>query len=89
MGHPPANRDVMHEPSVAETVRAIRDYLDRNPNAQDTLAGISQWWLTKLGTKPRAATVKDALEELVREGLLTEHKGKDAQISYRMKYPAA
>ena len=89
MGHPPANRDVMQEPSVAETVRAIRDYLDRNPNAQDTLAGISQWWLTKLRTKPRAATVKDALEELVREGLLTEHKGKDAQISYRMKYPAA
>jgi hypothetical protein len=77
----------MHEPGVAETVRAIMGYLRRNPNAQDTQAGILQWWLTDLATKPRAATVKQALDDLVRDGSLSEHKGKDAQISYRMKNP--
>ena len=77
----------MHEPSVAETVRAIMEYLRRNPNAQDTEAGILQWWLTDLHVKPRAATLKQALESLVRDGFLSEHKGKDSQISYRMKNP--
>lgn len=75
----------MHEPNVTETVRAIMEYLRQNPNAQDTQDGILQWWLTELPTKPRHATVKKALEDLVRAGLLNEHKGKDAQISYRMK----
>lgn len=75
----------MHEPGVAETVRAILEYLRKNPNAQDTQDGILQWWLTELPTKPRDATVKKALEDLVRAGLLSEHKGKDAQISYRMR----
>jgi len=78
---------VMHEPSIAETVRAIREYLRKNPNAQDTQAGILHWWLTELPTKPRDATVKQALEDLVYDGFLSEHKGKDAQISYRMKNP--
>jgi len=78
---------VMHEPGVAETVRAIREYLRKNPNAQDTQPGILQWWLTELPTKPRDATVKQALEDLVYDGFLSEHKGKDAQISYRMKNP--
>ena len=58
----------MHEPSVAETVRAIREYLRKNPNAQDTQAGILHWWLTELPTKPRDATVKQALEDLVHDG---------------------
>lgn len=77
----------MDEPSVAETIRAIRDYLRQNPNAQDTQDGILHWWLTELPTKPREVIVKKALEYLVREGLLSEHRGKDAQVSYRMKNP--
>ena len=75
----------MREPSVAETVRAILDYLRKYPNAQDTQAGIQQWWLADLPSKPRDATVRQALDELVRDGFLSEHKGKDAQISYRKK----
>jgi len=78
----------MKEPSVAETVRAILDYLRKNPKAQDTQAGILHWWLTDLPTKPRDATLREALDKLVRDGFLSEHKGKDAQISYRMKTPS-
>jgi len=64
------------------------EYLRENPNAQDTQAGILQWWLTDLPIKPRDATVKRALEDLVRDGWLSQHKGKDSQISYRMKNPS-
>jgi hypothetical protein len=85
--HVQAATTAMKEPSVAETVQAILDYLRKNPKAQDTLPGIVQWWLTDLPVKPRAATVKQALDKLVRDGCLSENKGKDAQISYRMKTP--
>lgn len=78
---------VMKEATVAETVRAILAYLRENPDAQDTQAGIVQWWLNDLPVKPRGATVKQALDNLVRDGFLSAHKGKDAQISYRMKIP--
>ena len=77
----------MKEPSVDETVRSILDYLRKNPKAQDTQAGILQWWLTDLPAKPRDAIVRQALDKLVRDEFLSEHKGKDAQVSYRMKPP--
>ena len=60
------------------------DYLRKNPDAQDTLSGIVQWWLPEDGVTPRTAAIKEALDELVREGLVIEHEGKDTQISYRM-----
>jgi len=75
---------VMHEATVSETAQAILDHLHKNPEAQDTLAGIVQWWLPSREIKPRTAIIKDALSELITAGLVTELKGKDAQISYRM-----
>jgi hypothetical protein len=80
---------VMHEPTVAETVRAILEYLRKNPDAQDTRSGIVEWWLPAHQVKPRDATIKKALDQLVQAGLLSEHKGKDAQTSYRVTNPAA
>ena len=77
-------RIVMRKASVSKTARVILDYLRKNPDAQDTLSGIVQWWLPEDQHKPRTAAIKVALNELVRAGLVVEHKGKDAQISYRM-----
>jgi hypothetical protein len=74
----------MQEPSVMEIARAILDYLKRNPEAQDTLEGIVQWWLPEQQNKPRTAIIKEALDKLVVAGLIAEHRGKDAQISYRV-----
>jgi hypothetical protein len=78
----------MHEPTVAEIVRAILEYLRKNPDAQDTQWGIVEWWLPSHEVKPRDATIKKALDQLIHAGLLSEHKGKDAQTSYRMITPA-
>ena len=68
----------------SRVAEAILGYLRKHPEDQDTLAGIAEWWLPALGIKNRLAGVKEALDELVSEGLLSEHQGKDAQISYRI-----
>jgi len=74
----------MNERRRSRVAQAILDYLRKHPEAQDTLAGITEWWLPEQEVKSRTATVKEALDELVEAGLISEHKGKDAQISYRM-----
>lgn len=75
---------VMHEASVSEIARAILDHLRQNPEAQDTLEGIVQWWLPAQNVKSRTANIKDALDELVTAGLIAKCSGKDAQVSYRL-----
>ena len=65
-------------------LQAILEYLRKHPEAQDTLAGIAEWWLPEQEVKVRTATVMEALDELVAAGLISEHEGKDRQISYRL-----
>lgn len=74
----------MHDKTLSETAQAILDYLRRNPEAQDTVDGIVQWWLPEQHFTPRVATIKEALQELIDAELISEHRGKDAQISYRI-----
>jgi Fe2+ or Zn2+ uptake regulation protein len=74
----------MNERRRSRVAKAILDYLRKHPEAQDTLAGIAEWWLPEQEIKGRTATVKEALNELVTAGLISEHEGKDAQISYRL-----
>lgn len=74
----------MHEAILSETAQAILDYLRRNPEAQDTLEGISLWWLPEQHHRTRVATIKEALQELIDAEFISEHRGKDAQISYRI-----
>jgi hypothetical protein len=75
---------MMHEQPLSETAQAILDYLRRNPEAQDTLDGIVQWWLPEQRLTPRVATIKEALQELLAAEFISEHRGKDAQVSYRI-----
>ncbi len=74
----------MHEAILSETAQAILDYLRRNPEAQDTLEGIALWWLPDQHHTTRVATIKEALQELIDAEFISEHRGKDAQISYRI-----
>lgn len=59
-------------------------YLVENPNAQDTLEGIVEWWLLERLTKDNAAKVKTALTELVGAGLILERGGKDSRTYYKI-----
>lgn len=74
----------MQESTLSETAQLILDYLRRNPEAQDTLEGIVQWWLPERYSTIRMATIRAALQELIDAALVSQHRGKDAQISYRI-----
>jgi hypothetical protein len=79
-----AQGDSMYEVSRSHIARAILDYLLEHPDAQDTLAGIAEWWLPEEKMKTRSAIVKDALDQLVAEALVLERRGKDLQTHYRI-----
>ena len=62
----------------------ILDYLSRNPEAQDTLEGIVQWWLLEQRIVTAVGKVKEALGELVRMDLVQTRQGLDGQTYYRL-----
>jgi hypothetical protein len=74
----------MYEVNRSQITRAILDYLSRNPNAQDTLLGIAEWWLPQEQIKANLTILNEVLMELVRKGLIVRSKGKDAQVHYRV-----
>lgn len=74
----------MYEATESEIAQAILDHLRRNPDAQDTLSGIVEWWLPSREIRSRTATIKKALNELVAAGLVIKVEGKDTQVSYRL-----
>jgi hypothetical protein len=74
----------MTEVSTSRLARAILRYLHKNPDAQDTLAGIAEWWLPRQQITIQPSRVKDALVWLVARELILEVKGKDSQSHYRI-----
>jgi hypothetical protein len=67
-----------------EIARAVLSYLARNPNAQDTLPGIIEWWLLDHQIRTRTAEVKSVVDQLVAERLILKSKGRDLQTHYRI-----
>ncbi|KKO20035.1 MAG: hypothetical protein BROFUL_01234 [Candidatus Brocadia fulgida] len=65
-------------------MQEILAYLSEYPDAEDTLEGVAEWWLLKQKVRHKASEVKESLSELVAQGILLEHKGKDAHIYYRI-----
>ncbi len=68
----------------SEIARAIVDYLRKNPHAQDTLAGIAEWWLPQQRINTSKSELNKVLTDLVARGLILQSKGKDSQIHYRI-----
>ena len=57
------------EAEIARLREAIIEYLQRNPEAADTLGGIVNWWLPARPVRVETSWVERALEQLVAEGL--------------------
>ena len=62
----------------------ILQYLVDHPNAQDTLTGIVKWWLLERTIAHRTQLVKEVLDNLVAEKLVTADVGSDFQIRYKI-----
>ncbi len=71
-------------PGKPNIMQEILAYLSEHPDAQDTLEGIAEWWLLKHTVRHKTREVKESLSELVAQGLILEHKGKDAHLYYRI-----
>jgi hypothetical protein len=74
----------MAESRQLPVAKAVLAYLVDHPHAHDTLAGIAEWWLLEQQIKTQTAAVKEALAELVSEGLVLERRGKDSQVHYQI-----
>ena len=75
-----------HDLCIDETSQVryyILSYLAEYPESGDTVEGI-QWWLLDRWIKHVSPNVKAALNELLDEGLILEHKGLDSKIHYRI-----
>lgn len=62
----------------------ILSYLAENPDAQDTLKGISEWWLSEQPGRPNAAAVEEAVARLVTGGLVIASAREGAQTYYKV-----
>jgi Fe2+ or Zn2+ uptake regulation protein len=58
------------EACIARVGDAILHYLQRNPNATDTVKGIVNWWLPTQDHISNEQAVEQALDELVARGLV-------------------
>ena len=70
------------ESGVAHLILA---YLLANPDAQDTLEGIVEWWLLHQHILQQTHNVKQALAELTERGLITTRTGADSRVRYGIK----
>ena len=62
----------------------ILAYLCENPDAEDTLEGIVEWWLLAEDIKWRTAEVRQALRTLTSDGYVLEKCGAEGRVRYRI-----
>lgn len=58
----------MYDERRSHVAKAILAYLLEHPDAQDTLAGIAEWWLPEEEANTQLAIVKNALDQLIAQG---------------------
>lgn len=63
----------------------ILGYLQKHPNAGDTLEGIVTWWLEQERIDRIVDEVAEALESLVKEGEVRVHKTQTGNAIYKIK----
>jgi hypothetical protein len=69
--------------SIPIAIRILA-YLAENPDAEDTLEGITEWWLLQQNLMIELKRVRTALGELKSKDLITEVTGLDERIYYRV-----
>jgi hypothetical protein len=67
---------------VAGIAHAIERYLAKHPNAADSVEGIRRWWLMRQRYEESAQQVQEALEQLLRAGIINKRVLSDGQVLY-------
>lgn len=66
------------------TSHKILAYLLDNPDAQDTLKGIADWWLLQQDIKRNVALIRKTIDWLTYKGFLVEKLGRDKTKYYQV-----
>jgi DNA-binding PadR family transcriptional regulator len=74
----------MSEAIDSPLAHEILSYLAENPDSQDTLEGIVQWWLLDRKIERQTTEVKEALASLVSDGFVIEQTTSDSRTHYRI-----
>ena len=69
---------------VSRVLFDILAYLADNPEADDTIEGITQWWLLEQKIRRQIPVVEKALTELVKKGFVLARGGNNGRIHYRV-----
>lgn len=79
------NSDALKEsPSCHTSLSdAVLNYLLQHPEAQDTVEGITEWWLLEQRVAAAVANVEAVLTDLVKRGFLLVSKCEDGRLCYR------
>ena len=64
--------------------RMIMKYLRKNPDAGDTLEGITRWWLELERIELSVDEIAAILKSLTKKGLIKMHKTKGGTIFYKI-----
>ena len=67
-----------------EQSKKILDYLNKKPDAGDTLEGITEWWLESERITQEVDRVAAGLETLIRKGLITKVRYKNGNVVYKL-----
>jgi hypothetical protein len=68
----------------AEIARRILIYLEENPEAQDSIEGILQWWLLERTVHYEKIRVEQVIEELVSRDFIVARQNAGSPIIYSL-----
>jgi len=69
---------------VSPIAHEILGYLSDHPDAEDTVKGITEWWVLEECLKRQRVEVQRALDELVADGLLVKKPARYSDARYRL-----
>lgn len=69
---------------LPKLARQILRYLREHPEAQDTLEGIMEWWVSEQAIKQYLPHVRKSLAALMTGGYLEKRTAADGRVFYRL-----
>lgn len=66
----------------------ILNYLQRHNQAGDTLEGVARWWMMNQQVTDSLTEVKEALDHLTEQGVVSARTGPDGRTLYFVNDPS-
>jgi len=87
LGPSALNRCQRIDKKLPQLARHILRYLREHPEAQDTIEGITIWWVSERAIKQWLPQVRTALAALVARGYLEKHVTGDGKTFFKAGTP--